>query len=202
MSINQIFVKSRRASTLCGELPTARFGPRIKFMSSTWTTRKVDQVPNTEAFVNLPQLHSSGREETTQRSIPAEPFHPLMPILGAAIQPLKDPRQPRGDRGLPLAKKPTGMVDQLNPLPKTRRQPPRRHPQVLQAGLRATPCGCCLLPRARTPCERSALYSGTNGSRTYQPIGLERSPSESFWGTTDNVRSRSRPVNFVLFACP
>jgi hypothetical protein len=89
-SIDQLCVRSRSVSTLRGELPTARCGPRITFVSSKWTTtRKVDQVPNTEAFANLPQLGSGGRKETAQQSIPAEPLHPLMPALGAAIQPLK-----------------------------------------------------------------------------------------------------------------
>ena len=82
---------ARTDSTLRGELPTARCGLRITFVSSKWTTRKVDQVPNTEAFANLPQLGSGGRKETAQQSIPAEPLHPLMPALGVAIQPLKDP---------------------------------------------------------------------------------------------------------------
>ena len=166
---------------LRGELPTTRTGPRIKFMSSNWTTRKVDQAPNTEAFANLPLLRSSGRKKTAKQSIPAEPIYPLMPALGTAIQPLEVPGQLRGDRGIPLAKEPTGIVDQLDPLPKNHRQPPRRHPQVPQAGFRATLSGCCLIPRARTPFERSASRSGTNGSRTYQPIELERSPSESYW---------------------
>jgi hypothetical protein len=92
-SIHQICVRSRSASTLGGELPTPRCGLRITFVSSKWTTRKVDQVPNTEAFANLPQLRSGGRKETAQQSIPAEPLHPLMPALGAAIQPLEDPGQ-------------------------------------------------------------------------------------------------------------
>ena len=50
-------------STLRGELPTARCGLRITFVSSRWTTRKVDQVPNTEAFAT-PQVGSGGRKET------------------------------------------------------------------------------------------------------------------------------------------
>jgi hypothetical protein len=139
-SIDQICVRSRSDSTLRGELPTARCGPRITFVSSKWTTRKVDQVPNTEAFANLPQLDSGGRKVTAQQSIPAEPLHPLMPALDVAIQPLEDPGQLGRDRGLSLAKEPTGIVDQLHPLPKNRRQPPRRHPQVPQAGSRATLC--------------------------------------------------------------
>ncbi len=88
-SIDQLFVRSRSDSTLGGELPTARCGPRITFVSSMWTTRQVDQVPNTEAFANLPQVCSGGHKETAQQSIPAEPLHPLMPALGVAIQPLK-----------------------------------------------------------------------------------------------------------------
>ena len=133
-SIHQICVGSRSASTQRGELPTARCGPRIKFVLSNWTTRKVDQVPNSEAFANHPQLRSGGRKETAQQSIPAEPLYPLMPALGTAIQPLEVRGQLRGDRGLPLAKEPTGIVDQLDPLPKNRRQPWRRHPQVPRAG--------------------------------------------------------------------
>ena len=82
-------------------------------MSSKWTTRKVDQVPNTEAFANLPQLGSGGRKETAQQSIPAEPLHPLVPAPGVAIQPLEDPGQLGRDRGLSLANEPTGLVDQL-----------------------------------------------------------------------------------------
>jgi hypothetical protein len=112
-SIDQICVRSRSDFTLRGELPTARCGPRITFVSSKGTTRKVDQVPNTEAFANLPQLGSGGRKETAQQSIPAEPLHPLMPALGVAIQPLEDPGQLGRDRGLSLAKEPTGIVDQL-----------------------------------------------------------------------------------------
>ena len=108
-SIDQLCVRSRSDSTLRGELPTARCGPRITFVSSKWTTRKVDQVPNTEAFANLPQLGSGGRKETAQQSIPAEPLHPLMPALGVAIQPLEDPGQLGRDRGLSLAKEPTGI---------------------------------------------------------------------------------------------
>ena len=72
-SIDQLCVRSRSDSTLRGELPTARYGPRITFVSSKWTTRKVDQVPNTEAFANLPQLGSGGRKETAQQSIPTKP---------------------------------------------------------------------------------------------------------------------------------
>jgi hypothetical protein len=75
-SIDQICVRSRSDSTLRGELPTARCGPRITFVISKWTTRKVDQVPNTEASANLPQLGSGGRKETALQSIPAEPLHP------------------------------------------------------------------------------------------------------------------------------
>ena len=112
-SINQLCVRNRSDSTLRGELPTARCGPRITIASSNWTTRKVDQVPNTEALANFPQLRSGGRKETARQSIPAEPFHPVMPALGAAIQPHEDPSQLRRDRGLPLAKEPTGIVDQL-----------------------------------------------------------------------------------------
>src|SRR3984885_14063922 len=112
-SIDQLCVRSRSDSNLRGELPTARCGPRITFVSSKWTTRKVDQVPNTEAFANLPQLGSGGRKEKAQKSIPAEPLHPLMPALGVAIQPLEDPGQLGRDRGLSLAKEPTGIVDQL-----------------------------------------------------------------------------------------
>ena len=96
-------------STLRGELPTARCGPRITFVSSNRTTRKVDQVPNTEAFANLPQFGSGGRKETAQQSIPAEPLHPLMPGLGVAIQTLEDPGQLGRDRGLSLAKDPTAI---------------------------------------------------------------------------------------------
>ena len=59
LSIDQLCVRSRSDSTLRGELPTARCGPRITFVSSKWTTRKLDQVPNTEAFANLPQLGSN-----------------------------------------------------------------------------------------------------------------------------------------------
>ena len=108
-SIDQLCVRSRSDSTLRGELPTARCGPRITFVSSKWTTRKVDQVPNTEAFANLPQLGSGGRKETAQQSIPAEPLHPLMPGLGVAIQPLEDPGQLGRDRGLSPAKDPTAI---------------------------------------------------------------------------------------------
>jgi hypothetical protein len=68
-------VRRRSDSTLRGELPTARCGPRITFVSSEWTTRKVDQLPNTEAFANLPRLGSGGRKETAQHSIPTEPRH-------------------------------------------------------------------------------------------------------------------------------
>ena len=87
---------------------TFRCNPRFMIVSSDRTTRKVDQVPNTEAFANLPQLGSGGRKETAQQSIPAEPLHPLMPALGVAIQPLEDPGQLARDRGLSLAKEPTG----------------------------------------------------------------------------------------------
>jgi hypothetical protein len=92
-SIDQLCVRSRGDSTLRRELPTARCGLRITFVSSKWTTRKVDQVPNTEAFANLPQLGSGGHKETAQQSIRAEALHPLMPALGDAIQPFEDPDQ-------------------------------------------------------------------------------------------------------------
>jgi hypothetical protein len=108
-SIHQICVRSRSASTLGGELPAARCGPRITFVSSKWITHKVEQVPNTEAFANLPQLGSGGRKETAHQTIPAEPLHPLMPALGAAIQQLEGPGQLGRDRGLSLAKVPTGI---------------------------------------------------------------------------------------------
>jgi hypothetical protein len=107
-SIDQLFVRSRSDSTLRAELPTARYGTRITFVSSKWTTRKVGQVPNTEAFANLPQLGSGGRNETAQQSIPAEPLHPLMPAQSAAIHPLESPGQLGPDRGLSLANEPTG----------------------------------------------------------------------------------------------
>jgi hypothetical protein len=201
-SIHQIFVRSRSDSPLRGELPAARCGRRITFVSSKWTTRKVDQVSDTEAFANLPQPGPGGRKETAQQSIPAEPLHPLMPALGVAIQPLEDPGQLGRDRGLSLAKELTGIVDQLHSLPKNRRQPPRRHPLAPQAGSRATLCGCCLLPRASTPCERSASRRGTNGSGTYQPVEFERSPSKLSWAHTSSVRNPSRSVNLVLFAYP
>ena len=201
-SIDQVCVRSRSDSTLRGELPTARCGPRITFVSSKWTTRKVDQVPNTEAFANLPQLGSGGRKETAQQSIPAEPLHPLMPALGVAIQPLEGPGQLGRDRGLSLAKEPTGIVVQLHPLPKNRRQPQQRRSQVPPAGSRAILCGCRLLRPARMPCEHSATRSGTNGSGTYQPIELERSPSGISWVHANSARNPSRSVNLVLFACP
>jgi hypothetical protein len=107
-SIDQLYVRSHSDSPLRGERPTARCGPRITFVSSKWTTRNVDQVPNTEAFANLPQFDSSGRKETAQQSIPAEPLHPLMPAQSAAIQPLENPGQLGRDRGLSLANEPTG----------------------------------------------------------------------------------------------
>ena len=92
-SIDQLFVRSRSDSTLGGELPTARCGPRITFVSSMWTTRQVDQVPNTEAFANLPQVCSGGHKETAQQSIPAEALHPLLlPALGVAILAAQDER--------------------------------------------------------------------------------------------------------------
>jgi hypothetical protein len=86
-------MRSRSDSTLRGELPIAHCGPRITFVSSKWTTRKVDQAPNSEAVANLPQLGSGGRKDTAQQSIPAEPLHPLLPALGGAIQPPEDPGQ-------------------------------------------------------------------------------------------------------------
>ena len=58
-SIDQLCVRSRSDSTLRGEMPPARCCLRIKFVSSTWTTRKVDQVPTTEAFANLPLAPAS-----------------------------------------------------------------------------------------------------------------------------------------------
>jgi len=79
-------------------------GSANHIVSSKWTTHKVDQAPNTEAFANLPQLGSGRRKETTQQSIPAKPLHPFMPALGAAIHPLEDPGQLRRDRGIALAK--------------------------------------------------------------------------------------------------
>ena len=103
-SIDQLFVRSRGDFTLRGERPTARCGLRITFVSSKSTIRKVDQVPNTEAFAILPQLRSGGRKDTAQQSMPAEFLHPLMSALGVAIHPLEDPGQLGRDRGVALAK--------------------------------------------------------------------------------------------------
>jgi hypothetical protein len=172
-NIDQLSVRSRSDATLRGELPTPdavresrschRHGQPVRLTRCRTPRRSPIQ-----------QLGSGGRKETAQQSFPSEPLHPLMPALGVAIQLLEDPGQFCRDRGLSLAKEPTGIVDQLHSLPKNRRQPPRRHSQVPRAIL----CGCCPLPRVRTPCERSASRSGTNGSGTYQPIELERSRSE------------------------
>jgi hypothetical protein len=69
-----------------------------------WTTPKVDQVPNTEAFANLPQLGSGGRKETAHQRTPAELFHSDLPALSATPEPRENPGQLRRDRRLSLAK--------------------------------------------------------------------------------------------------
>ena len=72
-----------------------------------WTTPKVDQVPNTGAFANLPQLGSGGRKETAHQTIAAELFHPVLPALSATPEPLENPGRFRRDRRLSLANEPT-----------------------------------------------------------------------------------------------
>jgi hypothetical protein len=102
---------------------TVRYDLGFRTASSNRTTRQVDQVSDTEAFANFPQLRAAGREETAQQPIPAEPLQPLLPVLRAKIQPLEDAGQLRRDRRLSLAKEPAGVGDRFTA--KTRRAPRR-----------------------------------------------------------------------------
>jgi hypothetical protein len=108
---------------------TTRCKSRFSLLSSNGTTPQVDQATHTEAFADLPQLRAAGREETAQQPIPAQLLDLNLPALGAATEPLKNPGQLRRDRGFSFAKKPAGVVDQLE-LPRNHRRPPRRSPQV------------------------------------------------------------------------
>jgi hypothetical protein len=58
---------------------------RIQNRITESTTRQVDQMAHTEAFADLPQLGAAGCNETAQQPIPAEPLHPVLPEVGAAI---------------------------------------------------------------------------------------------------------------------
>jgi hypothetical protein len=91
----------------------ARWQPRFRMLSSNGTAPEVDQVVHTEASGDFPQLRATGREETAQQPIPAKLLDLKLPALGATAQALENPGQLRRDRRLSLAKKPAGVVDQL-----------------------------------------------------------------------------------------
>ena len=101
---------------------TVRYDLGFRTVSSSRTTRQVDQVPHTEAFANFPQLRAAGRKKTAQQPIPAEPLQPLLPALRYPPS-LEDPRQLSRDRGLSLAKETAGVGDRFTA--KTRRAPRR-----------------------------------------------------------------------------
>ena len=73
--------------------------------------------PHAQAFGDLPQLGTSGREETAQQSAVTELLHPALPALSTTSQPLEDPGQLRRDRILALAKESPGVVDELDVAP-------------------------------------------------------------------------------------
>ena len=104
----------RPSGTQGDPLLGGRCESEITNVSSNGTTPQVDQVTHTEAFADFPQLRAAGREETAQQSIPAKLLDLNLPALGATAQPLENPGQLRRDRRLSLAKKPAGVVDQLD----------------------------------------------------------------------------------------
>ncbi len=102
-------------------------------MSSNWTTGQVHQVPHTEAFTDFPQLRAGGRKETAQQPISAELLQPVLPALGAKIQPLEDPGQLRRDRSLSLAEEPAGVERASPPRREERKKDgePNQHPSTI-----------------------------------------------------------------------
>jgi hypothetical protein len=74
-----------------------RCDPQFTIVSSNRTTCQIDQMPHTEAFADFPRLRTSGRIETAQQPITAEPLYPAQPATAATNQPLEDPGQLRGD---------------------------------------------------------------------------------------------------------
>ncbi len=91
-----------------------RCEPRFRMLSSNGTTPQVDQATRTQAVADFAQLRAAGREETAQQAIPAKRLDLNLPTLGATAQPLENPGQLRRDRRLSFAKKPAGVVDQLD----------------------------------------------------------------------------------------
>jgi hypothetical protein len=92
---------------------TVRCSPRFRIVSSDRATRQVDQVPHVDPVGDFPQFRAAGREEAAHQTIAAEPFHPVLPALGAQTQPLEDPGQLFRDRGFSLAKESARVFDQL-----------------------------------------------------------------------------------------
>ena len=95
-------------------LAIARSAPRFRMLSSNETTLQVDQATHTKAVADFAQLRAAGCEESAQQPIPAKLFHLNPPALGATAQPYENFCQLRGDRRLAFAKKPAGVVDQLD----------------------------------------------------------------------------------------
>jgi hypothetical protein len=116
--LHQIWLRSRCVSMLrqVARPATVRCGPRVTIVSSNRTTPQVDQVPHTEPVADFLQLRAARCKETAQQPIPAELLDPVLPALGAPIQPLKDSGQLRRDRGFPIAEDPTEVE---RPVPST-----------------------------------------------------------------------------------
>jgi hypothetical protein len=85
--------------------------------SSSRTTRQVDHVPDAQALADFTQLRASGCEESVEQPVPIELLQPSLPAVSTTTQPLKDPGQIGRDRRPSLAKKPTGVIDQLDIAP-------------------------------------------------------------------------------------
>jgi hypothetical protein len=91
------------------QLSRGRRESEIMNVSSNRITRQIDRVPDTEAFADFPQFRTGGRKEMAQQPITAEPLCPALPAPAATPQPLEDPGQLRGDRGISLANEPAGV---------------------------------------------------------------------------------------------
>ena len=68
-------------------------------------------IPANGKRANRTALHQ-GRKEAAQQFLLGELLQPSPPALRAAPQPIKDPRELARNRGLAVAAKPAGVIDQ------------------------------------------------------------------------------------------
>jgi hypothetical protein len=71
--------------------------------------RQIHQMPHTEEFADFPLLRTRGRVKTSQQPALAVLLHPVMPALGATMQPLEDHGHCHRDQSLFRANEPTGV---------------------------------------------------------------------------------------------